>query len=230
MSPAPTVEAEAIVEFASDAPPRRRRGDRAGRAWSSSTGASSRPGARLLTEPLADALRDTDGLAVCVLNRRGRFRLLACDACHELLRWDRNAERPLVCPACGEARLRVRARGCDAGAARSSPRSLPGKRVVDVDADTGDVAADADIVVGTEAVLHRADIRRRRPTLVAYLDLDQELLAPRYRAATQALWLVVRGAQLLAGAAARRDAPAAADARSRPRGRARGRRRPARSS
>jgi hypothetical protein len=35
--------------------------------------------------------------------------------------------------------------------------------------------------------------------LVAYLDLDQELLAPRYRAATQAHWLVTRGAQLLAG-------------------------------
>jgi primosomal protein N' (replication factor Y) len=33
---------------------------------------------------------------------------------------------------------------------------------------------------------------------VAYLDLDQELLAPRYRAATQAHWLVARGAQLLA--------------------------------
>ena len=58
--------------------------------------------------------------------------------------------------------------------------------------------ATANIVVGTEAALHRADLRRRRPALVAYLDLDQELLAPRYRAATQALWLLVRGAQLLA--------------------------------
>jgi primosomal protein N' (replication factor Y) (superfamily II helicase) len=48
-------------------------------------------------------------------------------------------------------------------------------------------------------VLHRFDVRGRRPVLVAYLDLDQELLAPRYRAATQAHWLVTRGAQLLAG-------------------------------
>ncbi len=31
------------------------------------------------------------------------------------------------------------------------------------------------------------------------LDLDQELLAPRYRAASQAHWLLTRGAQLLAG-------------------------------
>jgi primosomal protein N' (replication factor Y) len=48
-------------------------------------------------------------------------------------------------------------------------------------------------------VLHRSAVRRRRPGLVAYLDLDQELLAPRYRAAAQAHWLLTRGAQLLAG-------------------------------
>jgi len=48
-------------------------------------------------------------------------------------------------------------------------------------------------------VLHRAAVRRRRPALVAYLDLDQELLAPRYRAAAQAHWLLTRGAQLLSG-------------------------------
>jgi primosomal protein N' (replication factor Y) len=52
--------------------------------------------------------------------------------------------------------------------------------------------------VGTEAVLHRPEVRRARPALVAYLDLDQELLAPRFRAAAQAHWLVARGAQLLA--------------------------------
>jgi primosomal protein N' (replication factor Y) len=75
---------------------------------------------------------------------------------------------------------------------------VPGTRVVDVDAATADVP-DADIVVGTEAVLHRSAVRRRRPALVAYLDLDQELLAPRYRAAAQAHWLLTRGAQLLSG-------------------------------
>ena len=40
-------------------------------------------------------------------------------------------------------------------------------------------------MIGTEAVLHRPELRRRRPTLVAFLDLDQELLAPRYRAAAR---------------------------------------------
>jgi primosomal protein N' (replication factor Y) len=77
---------------------------------------------------------------------------------------------------------------------------LPGRSVVDVDAETGEVP-EADVVIGTESVLHRAEVRRRRPALVAYLDLDQELLAARYRAASQAHWLVTRGAQLLAGRA-----------------------------
>ena len=65
------------------------------------------PGAGLLSEALADALRDADGPAVCVLNRRGRFRLLVCDACQHLLRWDRADERPMVCDECGATQLRV---------------------------------------------------------------------------------------------------------------------------
>ena len=93
---------------------------------------------------------------------------------------------------------------------------VPSARVVDVDTATGEVP-DADILIGTEAVLHRAAVRRRRPALVAYLDLDQELLAPRYRAAAQAHWLLTRGAQLLAGRPAPRDAAAAADPHPRPR-------------
>ena len=154
------------------------------------------PGAGLLSKALADALHHAAGPAVCVLNRRGRFRLLVCTSCRDLLRWEAAAERPVVCPACGATGLRV----LRAGVRRVGEELaalMPGKRVVDVDAATADVP-DADIVIGTEAALHRGAIRRRRPALVAYLDLDQELLAPRYRAASQAHWLVTRGAQLLA--------------------------------
>ncbi|HWW44083.1 MAG TPA: primosomal protein N', partial [Acidimicrobiia bacterium] len=52
----------------------------------------------------------------------------------------------------------------------------------------------APVVVGTEAALHGpAD----GVGLVAFLDFDQELLAPRFRAAEQALWLLVRAARRL---------------------------------
>jgi primosomal protein N' (replication factor Y) len=155
------------------------------------------PGAGLLTESLAGALRNAKGFVVCVLNRRGRFRLLVCAACQHLIRVTANEARPIVCPECGAAKLRVLRSGV-ARVGEELAALLPGKRVVDVDADTAAIP-DADIAIGTEAVLHRFDVRRRRPVLVAYLDLDQELLAPRYRAATQAHWLVTRGAQLLAG-------------------------------
>jgi primosomal protein N' (replication factor Y) len=154
------------------------------------------PGSGLLSDALAIALRNASGPAVCVLNRRGRFRLLVCGSCAHLLRWDHPNERPLVCPECGATKLRVLRTGVTR--VREELEALvPGARVVDVDAATADVP-DADIVVGTEAVLHRSALRRRRPGLVAYLDLDQELLAPRYRAAAQAHWLLTRGAQLLA--------------------------------
>jgi primosomal protein N' (replication factor Y) len=196
VSPAPTVEALAVADAQIAAPSP----DVEARGWPRVLVDDRRaapPGAGLLTDTLADALRESAGSAVCVLNRRGRFRLLACDACHALLRWDRGDERPLVCDECGATRLRV----LRAGVARVREELaalFPKRTVVDVDAATAEVDA-ADIVIGTEAVLHRPELRRRRPALVAFLDLDQELLAPRFRAAAQAHWLTTRGAQLLAG-------------------------------
>jgi primosomal protein N' (replication factor Y) len=194
-SPAPTVEAVfAAGDFVEVPSPDVERG-----GWPRVQVVDRReepPGAGLLSGALADALHHSAGPAVCLLNRRGRFRLLVCTSCRELLRWDAAAARPAVCPECGAAQLRV----LRAGVRRVRDELaalMPGKRVVDVDAATTDVP-DADIVIGTEAALHRAAIRRRRPALVAYLDLDQELLAPRYRTASQAHWLVTRGAQLLA--------------------------------
>jgi primosomal protein N' (replication factor Y) len=196
VSPAPTVEAFAIPGIEVDAPAP----DIEARGWPRTLVIDRReepPGAGLLTDGLTGALRESAGVSVCVLNRRGRFRLLACDACHALLRWDRGADRPLVCDECGATRLRV----LRAGVARVREELaalFPKRQVVGVDTATAEVA-DADIVIGTEAALHRPELRRRRPTLVAFLDLDQELLAPRFRAAAQAHWLTTRGAQLLAG-------------------------------
>jgi primosomal protein N' (replication factor Y) len=105
----------------------------------------------------------------------------------------------MLCDECGATRLRVLRAGVTR-VAEELAALFPRLQVLDVDADTGEIG-DADIVIGTEAVLHRPEIRRRRPALVAFLDFDQELLAPRFRAVAQAHWLVTRGAQLLVGRA-----------------------------
>jgi primosomal protein N' (replication factor Y) len=55
------------------------------------------------------------------------------------------------------------------------------------------------VLVGTEAALHRADSAPAGIELVAFLEFDQELLATRYRAAEQALWLLVRAARVVGG-------------------------------
>jgi primosomal protein N' (replication factor Y) len=69
---------------------------------------------------------------------------------------------------------------------------VPRAGVGTVDRDTDELPADP-VLLGTEAVLHRV----RRAGLVAFLDFDAELLAPRFRAGEQALWLLARAARLL---------------------------------
>jgi primosomal protein N' (replication factor Y) len=175
-----------------------------------------RPDLGLLTEPLARRLHDVLGRgrqAVCMVNRKGRARLLACAACGELVRCEVcgaaigerddglacprcDATRPRVCTRCGESRLRV----VRAGITRlrdDLAALLPRATVAEVDAST-DVVPDADVLVGTEAVLHRVRAPAARPVgMVAYLEFDQELLALRYRATEQALWLLARGARVV---------------------------------
>jgi primosomal protein N' (replication factor Y) len=78
--------------------------------------------------------------------------------------------------------------------AREDLERLAGRPVALVTAaggTEGDPAAP--VVVGTEAVLHRVP----GAAAVAFLDLDAELLAPRYRAAEEAMALVARAARVV---------------------------------
>ncbi|HEX6311616.1 MAG TPA: hypothetical protein VF152_08305 [Acidimicrobiia bacterium] len=213
VSPAPTVDAE--EEAASALRPDRAL-ERSG--WPVLEVVDPRddqPGRALLTTRLTTALHDvveTPGArAVCVLNRKGRARLLTCVNCGELARCERcgaavgegvsglecarcGATRPHVCLACHDGRLRARRVGATR-LAEELAALLPRARVAEVGAG-GDVPADAQVLVGTEAVLHR--VAPRPAVLVcAFLEFDQELLATRYRAAEQALWLLVRAARLV---------------------------------
>jgi primosomal protein N' (replication factor Y) len=163
--------------------------------------------------------------AVCVLNRKGRARLLACAACGELARCERceaavheaeapgadgvavlacaacGATRPRVCVRCGSTKLKVLRAGVSK-VREELAALLPGIGVAMVDAATGELPAEP-VLIGTEAVLHRVDPHPPGHTsVVVFLDFDAELLAPRFRAGEQALWLLVRAARLVGPRAA----------------------------
>lgn len=170
----------------------------------------------LFSPRLVDLARGT-GRVVCVLNRTGRARLLACGSCATIARCEAcegavadlgggelvcgrcGTSRPLVCLACGSARFKNLRLGV--GRAREELEALVGEPVGEITAaaaptgGTGGRGAgpDARVLIGTEAVLHRVD----RADAVAFLDFDQELLAPRYRAVEEALGLLARASRLV---------------------------------
>jgi primosomal protein N' (replication factor Y) len=168
------------------------------------------PGLGLFSERLVELARVARRM-VCVLNRKGRARLLACSACGELARCEVcgaaveqrdeslgcrrcGVERPLICTSCGSARLKNLRMGVTRAA--EELERLVRRPVAELTAE-GASRQRAPIVVGTEAVLHRVD----GADVVAFLDLDQELLAPRFRAGEQAMALLARAARLTGGRA-----------------------------
>ena len=163
----------------------------------------------LFAEGLRDRLAAAGGRVAVVLNRKGRGRLLACKACGELARTtdgrlpmrlvddelvaaDGSERRPVVCAQCGSTVLRNLRMGVTR--AREDLASLTGEPVAELTAESDRMGAER-IVVGTEAVLWRL----QSAAAVVFLDLDQELLAPRQRASEQALALLARGARLTGG-------------------------------
>ena len=144
---------------------------------------------------------------VCVLNRKGRARLLVCRTCREVTRCERcgaaSAEDGdgLTCPRCGLHRPRA----CQVdgssllaavrvGVTRAAEElaKLAGRSVAEVTGASSELP-DSEVLIGTEAVLHRVT----RADAVCFVELDQELLAPRVGAAEQALALLARAARLV---------------------------------
>ncbi len=167
----------------------------------------------LVTSPLIAHLRAADRTVVCVHNTPGRARILACRSCRALTRCERCAaavgladDGTLVCRRCATVRPPV-CLECGASAfanlrpgvtrVREELEAAAGRPVVAVTGRDVDPPPPAGIYVGTEAVLHRVP----RADVVAFLDLDAELLAPRFRAAEQAMELLARGARLSGGRA-----------------------------
>lgn len=163
----------------------------------------------LLSSALITALRDHAQRVVCVLNTTGRARLVACRSCKAIQRCTECAaavtqadDGGFVCRRCGTARPAV-CQECGSSAManvkpgvtrlREELEAAANRPVVAVTGDTEGELPAADVYVGTEAVLHRV----RGVDVVAFLDFDAELLAPRYRATEQATALLVRAGRLV---------------------------------
>lgn len=150
-----------------------------------------------------------EGRVVCVLNRTGRAKLLACNACGTVATCERCAgvvqlpaeqlvcrrcgtERPSVCLQCGGSKMKL----LRVGTARAAEElaALIGEPVGEVTASTAEVPADR-VLVGTEALLHRVG----RADAVIFVDLDAELAAPHFRANEAALALLGRASRVVRG-------------------------------
>ncbi len=169
-----------------------------------------RPGAgSLISDRLVELVR-SDRRVVVVLNRKGRSRLLVCATCettaacercgaavhldHEDLRCPRCGHtRPVVCAHCDSVRMKQLRPGVTR--LRDEIAALVRDDVGEVSGDQAGPGPDTRVVVGTEAALHRVG----RADVVVLADVDQELLAPRYRAGEQALALLARAARLVGG-------------------------------
>lgn len=206
LSPCPTLE---MLEWASDVIVPGRSDERAG--WPPLELVDRRgddPRAGLYSQRLVDVVR-SGVRTLCVLNTKGRARLLACAMCGELARCEScrspvaeidgalqcrrcGLSRPRLCAACGSQRLKALRVGVSR--VREELEALAGVPVGEVTSSSTEVP-DTAVVVGTEAVLHRV----ANADVVAFVDFDQELLAPRFRASELALTLLVRAARLVGG-------------------------------
>jgi primosomal protein N' (replication factor Y) len=179
------------------------------------TGDDPRTG--LFSERLAGLLRSVldqpTGRVVCILNRTGRARLLACAHCGALARCTHcggpvaqstaagelscsrcGLTRPAICAECDSTRLKL----LRIGVARATEElsALVGVEAVEVSRDATEPVDDrARLVVGTEAALHRV----AHAEAVAFLDFDQHLMAPRFGAGEEALALLARASRLVGG-------------------------------
>ncbi len=181
---------------------------------------------RLARSALDDPSAATRGPLVCVYNRTGGARLLACAHCGELARCTRcgaavarpkdeevlhcprcGDTRPVVCPRCG--RLRMKSLRVGVSRLRDELAALLG---VDVGEVAGPRSAgphappgqDARPAAGGEAPSEPVLIgteavlhRVRRAAAVCFLDIDLHLLAPRLSATEDTLSLLVRAGRLV---------------------------------
>lgn len=162
----------------------------------------------LVTSELIERIRDPLQRVLCISNITGRARVLACRSCRALIRCEAcdaavglGDDGGLACRRCGTRRPPV-CQECGSGAfANLRPgvtriaeelEAAANRPVVVVTGKDDEPPPRSDLYVGTEAALHRV----APVDVVAFLEFDSEMLAPRFRASEQALALLVRAGRL----------------------------------
>jgi primosomal protein N' (replication factor Y) (superfamily II helicase) len=166
------------------------------------------PRKRLYSPELVDLIRSSERV-LCVVNRTGRAQLLVCTSCGDAARCntcDRlltqvgdqlqcslcESTQPVVCKSCGSTAFKSFRPGVNK--VRDELARLTKRQVGEVTRDTEGLP-EGEVLVGTEALLHRVN----RADAVVFLEFDQELLAPRMSASEDALVLLARASRLVGG-------------------------------
>ena len=178
----------------------------------SDLGDEEKPQFGLLSSRLIEVLRDKSKTVVCILNTKGRSRLLSCKACKAIIRCENcdaaviqneegilecnrcGAHRPATCQSCSSNALALLRKGV--AKMRDEIEKAALRQVVELSAETTVAANAASLVyIGTEAALHRVS----SADVVVFLDFDNELFAPTSRAGEQAWTLLIHATRLLKG-------------------------------
>jgi primosomal protein N' (replication factor Y) len=165
-------------------------------------------GSLLSSELLSSAT--TPGMTtVCVLNTKGKARLIACKSCRavqactecsSLLTQSNDAElfcarcqkaAGSVCVSCGRTSFVVPRGGVSQLVAQvvKSTRNP----VVEVTAESDDTWTKGSVFIGTEAVLYRVP----STDVVVFADIDRDLSTPRITASREVLSLIARAARIV---------------------------------
>ena len=163
----------------------------------------------LLSSELLEAVGTAGATTVCVLNTKGKARLIvckscrhvqACPSCTSLLTYDDDNNLFCVrceemhggiCLACGRAAFTVPRGGVSqlVSQIQASTRNP----VIEISSDSPDDWSKGTVFIGTEAVLHRI------PTAdtVVFADIDRDLGAPRMTGTHEVLSMIAKAARMV---------------------------------
>ena len=163
----------------------------------------------LLSSELLQSVSDVSRSTVCVLNTKGKARLIVCKSCREVQRCaeclsllTQDDEGVLhcvrcakssgsVCQKCGRASFVVPRGGVSQ--LRQQLEANSASEIVEITSDSDDNWTAGHVFIGTEAVLYRVP----SADTVVFADIDRDLGAPRMTAGSEVLALVARAARIV---------------------------------